>query len=315
MAKLSFQYVRGPQGAETLVDFLARRFRYHDAAEWTTLVRDGHVTVDGTVTSPQHALRSGHRILYHPPPKPEPEVDARFAVLFEDEYLIALEKSGNLPTSPSGKYWENCLVHVAQKELRLPRLYAVHRLDRETSGVNLLAKTAEAAGKLGDTFSQGRVDKEYVAVLRGSLATRSVYVSAPLGDDPAGEIRIRQTARRDGRAAVTRFTLLAHLPGASLVRIEPATGRTHQIRVHALLIGHPVWGDKLYGRSDAEFLASVKAPRQKDESRHLLHATRLRFNHPVTAQPIELRSSPKVLLERFYEELGDAGDGSAPIRK
>jgi len=315
MAKLSFQYVRGPQGQETLVDFLTRRFRYHDALEWSALVQEGHVTVNGNAAPPHLPLKSGHRILYQPPPKPEPEVDPRFSVLFEDEHLVALEKSGNLPTSPSGKYWEHCLVHIAQRELRVPRLFAVHRLDRETSGVNLLAKTAEAAGRLGDAFSQGRVQKAYTAVLQGRLAARVAHVCAPLGDDPTGEIHIRQTARRDGRAAATRFTLLARLPGASLVRVEPLTGRTHQIRVHAREIGHPVWGDKLYGRSDAEFLAWVGQPRRRDAPRQLLHASLLCLSHPLTGEPLTLRSGPKVLLEQFYDELSRTPENSVPTRK
>lgn len=315
MAKLSFQYVRGPQGVETLVDFLTRRFRYHDAPEWSELVLKGHVTVDGFSATPQLALKSGHRILYIPPPKPEPEVDARFSVLFEDEHIVALDKSGNLPTSPSGKYWEHCLVHIAQRELGVRRLYAVHRLDRETSGVNLLAKTAEAAGRLGDAFQRGQLEKAYTAVLRGRLASRETYLSAPLGPDPTGEVRIRQTARRDGRGAATRFRLLARLPGASLVRVEPVTGRTHQIRVHANLLGHPVWGDKLYGRSDEEFLAWVGKPRRNSEPRQLLHASQLRLRHPITDAELDLRSSPKVLLERFYEELTPSAEGGNPTRK
>jgi RluA family pseudouridine synthase len=303
MPKLSFQYAPVPQGRETLVEFLTRRFRYHDAEEWSQLVQAGHVMVNGQRVPPQYPLRGGHQIVYERLPLPEPSVDARFAILYEDEQLLALEKSSNLPTSPSGKYWEHCLVHIAQRELGLRRLYAVHRLDRETSGINLLAKTPETARVLGRDFQQGRVRKAYTAVLRGHLGVREAYVSVPLMDDPHGEIRIRQVASSLGREARTRFALLARLPHSSLVRAEPLTGRTHQIRAHAFLMGHPVWGDKLYGRSAAEFLAWVARPRQGDEPRQLLHASQLTFRHPVTGAEQTLRSPAQALLTSLYREL------------
>jgi RluA family pseudouridine synthase len=307
MPKLSFQYVTGPQGRETLVQFLARRFRYHSAEEWAMLVQAGNVTVNGKRVPPQHALRTGHRIVYERPSLPEPEVDPRFTVLYEDVHLLAVDKSGNLPTSPSGKYWEHCLVHIAQRALGLERLYAVHRLDRETSGVNLLAKTPEAARALGDDFHAGRVEKAYTAVLEGELGVRAAYVSVPLMNDPAGTIRIKQVPGRAGREARTRFTLLARLPRGSLVRAEPLTGRTHQIRAHAYLLGHPVWGDKLYGRTDAEFLAWVGRPRSREEPRQLLHASRLTLRHPATGLTLTLRSPARCLVEALYRELSGAG--------
>lgn len=303
MPKLSFQYVTGPHGRETLVDFLARRFRYHDAAEWDELVREGRVSVNGMPARPQHILKTSERVAYERPRSPEPEVDERLTVLFEDDHLIAVDKSGNLPTSPSGKYWDHCLIHLLQRTRGLQRLYAVHRLDRETSGVNVLAKNHHAARALGDDFARGQVAKSYVAVLRGGLEARSAYVSAPLAGDQSGEVRIRQVASLEGRETRTRFTLLARLPRASLVRVEPLTGRTHQIRAHAQVLGHPVWGDKLYGRSDAEFLAWVHLPRNNAEPRQLLHASSLTFRHPVTGSPLTIRSSARQLLDRFYEDL------------
>ena len=299
MPKLSFQYVAGKTGAETLLRFLERRFRYHNADEWARLIRGGHVTVNGMTVAPEFQLRTRHKIVYERPPFREPAVDRRYTVLFEDEHLLAVNKSGNMPTSPSGKYWDNCLVHIVQKDRALHRLHAVHRLDRETSGVNLLAKTRKAARILGRDFQTGKVEKTYLAILRGALPSSDVYVSAPLLEDQQGTVRIRQTISPSGRDARTRFELLARLPAASLARAVPLTGRTHQIRAHAHFLGYPVWGDKLYGRTDAEFLDWVQRERSDVHPRHLLHASTLSFRHPLTGQWFTIHAPARVLMDEF----------------
>ena len=298
MAKLSFQYVR-QEKVEELCAFLERRFRYHTREEWEGLVGKGFVKVNGRKVSPRHILETRHKIVYETPPFPEPEIDRRFEVLYEDAHLLAVSKSGNIPTSPSGKYWKNCLVHVVKGEMDLPWLHAVHRLDRETSGVNLLAKTKEAARTLGFAFQQGRVRKRYSAVLMGHLKVRQAYVSAPLRDATGGAIRIKQAVHPLGRESRTRFELKCILPGASLVHAVPITGRTHQVRAHASFLGHPVAGDKLYGASETEFLQWVRQDERKSAARHLLHSSELTFPHPESGQAVTLRASDKVLLELY----------------
>ena len=312
MPKLSFQYVRHA-APETVIAFLARRFRYHPPEKWRELLAGGHVTVNGAAAAPERVLRDRDRIVYEPPPAPEPEIDPTFRILYEDADLLAVDKSGNIPTSPSGKYWHHCLVHVLQRELGLPQLHAVHRLDRETSGVNLFAKTREAARALGDDFHAGRNAKVYVAVLRGRLPVVAAYVNAPLGPDPAGAIRIKQAVRWDGRPARTRFRLRAVLPGASLAEVVPLTGRTHQIRAHAAYLGLPVWGDKLYGASEATFLEWVQSDRRSATERQLLHAATLTFTHPRTGRTITLRSPAGGLLQLFLAQVGvTRAAGTAP---
>ncbi|HEX9841810.1 MAG TPA: RluA family pseudouridine synthase [bacterium] len=306
MPKLSFQYVR-QVNPETLLEFLVRRFRYHDALEWEERIRGGHVTVNGRAAKPGHLLETRERIVYERPPGPEPPVDARYTVLYEDEHVLAVSKSGNIPTSPSGKYWANCLVHVLQRERKLAGLHAVHRLDRETSGINLFAKHREAARTLGLDFQQGRVHKAYAAIVAGAFPPDETYVSAPTRDARSGAVRIRQEVHPDGRATRTRFRLRALLQApdggsASLIRAEPVTGKTHQIRVHAALLGHPVWGDKLYGRPEAEFLNWVQHGERTGAQRHLLHASELAFSHPGTGQRIELHDPERELMTLFLAE-------------
>jgi RluA family pseudouridine synthase len=309
MPKLSFQYVR-QDISETLLEFLVRRFKYHTLEEWENLVHAGHVRVNGGRTVPEHLLETRHRIVYDPPHRPEPPVDASYTVLYEDDALLAVSKSGNIPTSPSGRYWHNCLVHRLQEERGDRTLHAVHRLDRETSGINLFAKSKAAARTLGRDFQQGRVYKAYAAVVRGRFPAREIYLSAPLRDAVGGEVRIRQEVHPQGRRAATRFRLKALLPGASLLEAVPLTGRTHQIRAHAAHLGHPVWGDKLYGRSESDFIAWVSGGERNARERHLLHATALTVRHPDTGDTLALRDPERALLELFLDSLPRGGQTS-----
>jgi RluA family pseudouridine synthase len=293
---------------ETLLEFLTRRFRYHPEADWRRLVTDGHVTVDGRAAAPEQVLRSKQLVVYLPPLIPEPRVDARYEVLFHDEHLLAVSKSGNIPTSPSGKYWHNCLRHVLQREFGFPSLHAVHRLDRETSGVNLFAKTPEAVRRLGEAFKHAQVQKRYSAILRGHLPVQEAIVSAPL-QDAGGEIHILQGVHADGRAARTHFKLQAILPEASWVDVMPFTGRTHQIRAHAAFLGYPVWGDHLYGESEANFIRWVRHPERHTLGRHLLHARELIVSHPITGETLRLVASPQRLMDEFLSARSGVGAG------
>jgi RluA family pseudouridine synthase len=303
MPKLSFQYVR--QGnVENLLAFLVRRFRYHTDGEWEERIRKGFVKVNGRKAKPGQILETRHKIVYEPPPAREPEVDPTFEVIYEDDCILAVSKSGNIPTSPSGKYWNNCLTHVLKDRLKLEWVHAVHRLDRETSGLNLFAKSKQAAGRLGRSFAQGEVGKIYSAMLRGRLPSSEIFVSAPLRNAEGGAIRIKQAVHAQGRESATRFQLRAVLPGACLVRAVPLTGRTHQIRAHAALLGHPVVGDKLYGTSEEAFLRWVGEERRESAGRQLLHSTSLTFPHPATGEGLTLTVDDAGLVQQYLSEPG-----------
>ena len=312
MPKLKFQYVRTHHGLENITQFLERRFRYHSAEEWATRVLEGYVLINGKSVLPDHLLETREKITYEPPPAPEPPVDTRYEILYEDDVLLAVSKSGNIPTSPSGKYWNNCLVHLLQRKMKRKEIYAVHRLDRETSGVNVFAKTKEVAAQLGEDFFHARTEKYYTALLAGRMEEREVLVDAPLGGDKSGRIKIKQYALPDGRPSQTRFVLKAVLPGASLVQVIPITGRTHQIRVHAAHMGHPVLGDLLYGADDETFIQWISDPEKDYSQRHLLHATHLTITHPISGERITFHASDKVLLDAFHQGLHLRTHGQHP---
>ena len=306
MPKLSFQYVR-QELTETLLEFLSRRFKYHSVVEWSSRIEAGAVLVNGKAGNAGRLLETRDKIVYLRPPGPEPEVDASYTVLYEDDHLLAVRKSGNIPSTPSGKYWDNCLVHVLQRETGYPVLLATHRLDRETSGINLFAKSKEAARVLGKMFQHGGIEKAYQTVVVGDFPHRDKVVDLPLGGDREGSIRIKQVHDPAGRPAQTAFRLLARLPGASLVEARPITGRTHQIRAHLACLGHPVWGDRLYGGSEEAFIAFVSQSDRNAESRQLLHATRLSFAHPITGDPVIIEDNAGAIMDLFWEGLTRQG--------
>lgn len=304
MPKLSFQYVRqGP--SETLIQFLTRRFPYHTPVEWRARIQEGLVKIDDHPAREETVLDTGRKILYEKPTGPEPSVDGSYKILYEDESLIAVSKSGNIPTSPSGKYWDNCLVHLIKKNENFNNLHAVHRLDRETSGINLFAKDSKMAGKLGAIFTDGTVIKKYTAILKGKNFPAESYVSAPLLDQKGGQVRIKQAVDLQGKPAKTRFKMLKELEKGTLVEVFLYSGRTHQIRAHAAFLGHPVWGDKLYGVPEEQFIEWVSKTDRKNDDRHLLHATYLSFRHPVQQKEIVIEDHYGGILDLYKNQFSN----------
>ena len=157
---------------ETLLQFLLRRFRYLDDQQWKENIDAKRIWVDGKLGKANLELHDNQKIIYFRPDFLEPEVDPQFDIIYEDDSLIALCKSGNLPTSPSGKYYKNTLVNLVKSRFGMKKLYTLHRLDRETSGVIIFAKGMKLL-KLWPLFSGKRIQKKYSAVLNGHLPKSS----------------------------------------------------------------------------------------------------------------------------------------------
>lgn len=199
-------------------------------------------------------------------------------ILYEDEYLLAVNKPPGLVVHPAPGHWTGTFVNallyhcqnIAPSSDPL-RPGIVHRIDKETSGVLLAAKTLLAHQKLIELFSSRQIEKLYLAICQGRPSNGTLNI--PIGRHPVH--RKEMAALPDGREAITEIQVLAFNDKASLVLAKPRTGRTHQIRVHLKHIGCPVLGDPLYGRRDTH-------------ERHLLHAYRLCFDHPITGAPLRL---------------------------
>ncbi len=298
----------------TLADFLSARFRYHPPDLWRERVAEGAVRLNGERATADTVVAKGDRIdytIWHT----EPEVDFRHDVLYEDDHVLAVAKSGNLPVHGGGKFIANTLIaHLRGRwgdELR-----PAHRLDRETSGVVVFARSKEAAAAFERTFRERRVAKTYRAVLRGVTEPEWV-IDAPIARRlPAEPPYFRIVAPGEGKPAVTRFRRLGAAAAGdggldlSLVEVLPEEGRTNQIRVHALHSGHPILGDKIYGIPEAlarEFVAEgpTEAVRAAAGApRHLLHCGRLVLPHPAGGPDLDLRAP----IPADFAEAGDFVD-------
>jgi len=269
------------------------------------LIADKRVTCDGTPLRASARLERGAVVSVDLPAAERPRSYAPAAThpelnfVFEDEHLAVLDKPAGLVVHPGPGHWDDTLVNVlVERGTALSqgategRPGIVHRLDRDTSGLLLVAKTDRAHQRLARLIEQRKVERVYAALIWGHLATSPVDIEAPIMRHPKD--RKRMTVLAGGRHAVTHAARVARFAQTDLLRLTLGTGRTHQIRVHLAYVGHPVVGDAEYAhggsrrvtpseRHAAEQLEAL-APRQ------LLHAARLAFDHPITGARVTVRS-------------------------
>ena len=272
-------------------------------AQW---VREGRVTLDGRAAEPRQKVGTGSEIRVLPAPDPattahQPEPIA-LDVVFEDGTLLVVNKPAGLVVHPGSGNWKgtmlNALLAHAPALAAVPRAGIVHRLDKDTTGLLVVAKTVAAQLDLVRQLQARSVGREYLAVVHGSV-TRDGTVDAPIGRHPVKRTRMAVTAR--GRQAITRYRVVERFERATLLRCRLETGRTHQIRVHLGSLGHPLVGDPVYGKR-----GGIAFPRQA------LHAERLRLLHPLTGEQIEWQADPPADLQTLIEQLRKTHTSQSP---
>jgi 23S rRNA pseudouridine1911/1915/1917 synthase len=266
---------------ERLDVFLAAHTGSRAAAQ--RLIDAGAVTVDGASRPKRHVLHGGERIeVGELPARPEPEAaEAPFEIAWTDEHLLVVDKPAGVVVHPARG---NRTGTLAQALRRLAaggedpdRAGIVHRLDRDTSGLLLVARTVEAYDALRAQMRARAITREYLALVEGRPPAREGTIDAPLGRDRRVRTKI-STDTDEGKPAVTHFEVERALPHSTLLRVRLETGRTHQIRAHLLEIGHPVLGDPEYGKPGYGL------------ERQFLHAERLALAHPITGAPLDVHS-------------------------
>jgi 23S rRNA pseudouridine1911/1915/1917 synthase len=258
------------------------------------LIEAGRVLVDGRPRPKRHALTPGERVTVERRPiesPAEPGADeAAFGIAYEDEHLIVVDKPAGVVVHPARGHWTGTLAQALASRGATGgepwRAGIVHRIDRDTSGLLVVAKSDDVHRALKALLSQRKLRREYLALVSGHPDARAGTIDAPIGRHRRDRVLISiDTA--EPREARTHFELEELLPEAALLRVRLETGRTHQIRVHMAAIGHPVCGDSQYGTAGEYGLG-----------RQFLHAARLAFEHPVTGAWVDVSSGLPDDLER-----------------
>ena len=283
----------GPEAAGDRLDaFLAGPLGSRSRA--VRLIDAGAVLVDGVRVQKRFKLLGGEHIVVDDAPVSHEAAQgsdaqrAPFAVAYEDDDLLVVDKPAGVVVHPARGHWTGTLAQALADRTGggedPSRIGIVHRLDKDTSGLLVVARSEEVHRRLKEALQARTITREYLALVDGRPPARTGTIDAPIGRDRG--VRTRQSTDTDTpREARTHFELEQALPRHTLLRVTLETGRTHQIRVHLQAIGHPVAGDQEYGRGA-----------QLGLERQFLHAARLRFEHPITGQPVDLASELPVDL-------------------
>jgi len=303
--------VRGEDAGQRLDILVGQTEQLVSRTAAARLIDAGMVRVNGEPVSKRHVVRAGEQISVEiPPPEGcdlEPE-DIPLDIRFEDDDMIVLSKQADLVVHPAQGNWTGTLVHALLAHARElgtlqgeDRPGIVHRLDKNTTGLMMVAKNDRSQAALSEAIKIRAIDRRYLALVHGYIAPDSGLIDAPLGRDPRDRKRMGVVESASARQSVTTFRVLerfmagTHDDGYTLVECKLYTGRTHQIRVHMAYIDHAVVGDQTYGQR------KVKADRGL--TRQFLHAYRLELDHPRTGERLSFTDSLPDDLARVLREI------------
>jgi len=273
------------------------------------IIREQATTLEGKPLRPNHIVHARERFRIVRPVPREPDHPTEIPTLFEDDHLLVLDKPPLLAVHPTARYFKGTVTSLLRARYGDARPRITHRLDRETSGILVCAKTKPAERSVKRQFEERRIHKEYLAVVRGEPAWDQTTVDRPLCAAAAGKLRVRMEVAPEGTglAARTHLRVLERSGGTALVLASPETGRQHQIRVHLASAGFPVVGDKLYAHDEEHFLTyyddgmTDALLAEYGLPRHALHAHRLSLTHPATGAPLEIESPLPADLRKYID--------------
>ena len=274
--------MRNPQ-ADTLLDYLTRRFTYHSREDWLALLRLGRLELAGITATGKESLKEGMVLRFSVVDYLEPDVPLDFHILERSTDLCFVHKPAGMPVHRTGKIFFQTLANLVKEELGDPSWAPLNRLDRETGGLVAFARGADAFREYAPSAPSSHWTKFYVAIVRGTPPTPAGILNQPLAENPASAIRCQMYELAHGKPALTLYRTIASQAGLSLLVLSPITGRKHQLRAHLAGIGCPVVGDKIYSFGGKAYLKQLDQELTEADilelgaSHHLLHSFCLRI--------------------------------------
>ena len=272
-----------------VLEYLAKNHLHSTREEWQERIRTGQVRLEG------------NRLSWHRPPWDEPDAPRSFAVLHQDEDLLAVAKPAGLPTLPGGGFLENSLLNAVREYDSTAS--PLHRLGRWTSGLVLFARTRDALAKVSGAWRRNEVSKVYRGLAIGEPLQDRFAIDMPIGPVPHPLLGTIHAASKDGKPSRSRVTVVERRDGCFLAEVQIETGRPHQIRIHLASCGHPLCGDPLYRSGGLPAADSTALP---GDPGYRLHAMTLELDHPSGSGPLRLYCKPPRDLE--------LSEGDSPLR-
>jgi 23S rRNA pseudouridine1911/1915/1917 synthase len=286
----------GPEAdGRTVLEFLASTRQHSTSNEWARRLERGEIAIDGRRATATCILQPGQAMAWHRPPWDEAEVPTNYCVVYEDDFIVAVDKPSGLPTMPGGGFLNHTLLASMRDEY--PEVSPLHRLGRHTSGLVLFARTRTAASALARAWRDHSVEKTYRALALGEARTGMFEIDVPIGPVPHPRLGTVHAATERGKPSHSVAAVLEVGPDRTLFNVEITTGRPHQIRIHLAYAGHPLLGDPLY-----EAGGGLKdPPGLPGDGGYFLHAERLQFAHPISGKAMSLHAPPPSALQTRAE--------------
>lgn len=295
--------------------YLASRFTYLSETAWRLLIEDGKISCNGSRCNVASLVKKGDLIRCEMPDFEAPTVNLDYSIVYEDEWLLGINKPAGLRVHSQGKFVNANLIYHLRHVHNPPYLEAslINRLDADTSGLVLLARNKTTLSLLMGQFSKGLVGKSYLAVVNGHPQPSRGVIDLPIGPVKEALVPRFKVDKALGKAAITHYETKAELSDQfSLLELSPKNGRTHQLRVHCASIGHPIAGDALYTMSDNDYLDWLRNPPQETSlRRQALHSHRLQFFHPELKTVCTLTAPLPPDIAKFIEKVTASGKSTA----
>jgi 23S rRNA pseudouridine1911/1915/1917 synthase len=293
--------------------YLSENFLFHSRNQWQRHFAAKDIVVNTQPVKASYRLKVGDVVSYYSPSECEPAVDKTVRKIWENDGIIAVYKPSNLPMHEGGAYRKNTFSEVIQNEFGLG-LAAVHRLDRETSGIVICAQNKALRNDLSVYFRERQISKKYLAIAIGVPIQDYWEVDAPIGLSKSTLFRTKQAVIEAGLPSQTSFKVLEKTARFTLLEVSPRTGRTHQIRVHAAHVGLPLVGDKKYHPNENIFLEyadhgfTENVEKNCFSERLCLHATAISFIHPNSGQSYHIECPMPADMAKIWQDLKENDD-------